>query len=295
MRIHKFYIALFLLPILLYSKSHAQIHVVDDAGNDVVIDAAAQRIVTLAPYLAENIFSAGAGDKLVGTVDFSDYPVVAKQVRRVGNYTRLDLEAIVSLRPDLVIAWQSGNTAAHIERLRSLGIKVYMSEPSGLKEIATEVERFGKLAGTEKEAAREASAYRSRLANLTRKYSNESSVSTFYQIWHQPLATVGGEQIISSVIHLCGGKNVFGNLKQLAPVVSIESVIAANPEAIIASGSDASRPEWLDRWKDWKMIAAVGRDNLFSIPPELMQRHTFRLLDGAQMLCEQLSVVRSRR
>ena len=160
---------------------------------------------------------------------------------------------------------------------------------------AIEIERRGRLAGTAEAADAAAIRFRTRLAGLQRQYGGRPVVRTFYQIWKQPLSTVGGRQIISSVIRLCGGENVFGGLETIAPVVTVEAVVAANPEAIVASGMGESRPDWLDDWKRWPAVTAVARNNLFFVPPELIQRHTPRLLDGAEALCRHLETARSRR
>ena len=273
----------------------AEVSTEDATGARIRLSQPAQRIVTLAPHLAETLFAAGAGHKLVGTVDFSNYPEAVKTIPRVGGYTRLDLEAIIALKPDLIVAWQSGNAPVNIEKLRSLGFQVYISQPDRIEDIATEIERIGRLAGTLDEAETTAREFRLRLAALQKRYETKPPVRTFYQIWKQPLSTVGGKQIISSVIRLCGGENVFGHLETLAPVVSVEAVIAANPETILASGMDEARPDWLDDWKHWPAIDAVARDNLFFIPPDIIQRHTPRLIDGTEQLCEHLDTVRNRR
>lgn len=277
------------------SAARADIVVPDDVGNTVRLVRPAERIITLAPHMAETLYAAGAGSKLVGTVEYSDYPAEVKKIPRVGGYTRFDLEAVVALKPDLIIAWHSGNAAAHVLKLRDLGFPVYVSQPNRIEDVASELERFGQLAGTSGVGNAAAARLRERHAALKKRYSQRPVVRTFYQIWKQPLTTVGGKQIISSVISLCGGENVFGKLEALAPVVTVEAVIAANPEAIITSGMADSRPEWLDDWKRWTSIAAVPRDNLFFIQPELIQRHTPRLLDGAERLCQHLETVRSRR
>ncbi len=277
------------------SAACADIVVPDDVGNTVRLVRPAERIITLAPHMAETLYAAGAGSKLVGTVEYSDYPAEVKKIPRVGGYTRFDLEAVVALKPDLIIAWHSGNAAAHVQKLRDLGFPVYVSQPNRIEDVASELERFGQLAGTSAVGNAAAARLRERHAALKKRYSQRPMVRTFYQIWKQPLTTVGGKQIISSVISLCGGENVFGKLEALAPVVTVEAVIAANPEAIITSGMADSRPEWLDDWKRWTSIAAVPRDNLFFVQPELIQRHTPRLLDGAERLCQHLETVRSRR
>ncbi len=273
----------------------AEVSVVDDSGATLRFAQPARRIVTLAPHLAETIFAAGAGDKLVGTVEFSDFPEAVRRIQKVGGYSRLDLEAIAALKPELIVGWSSGNSPAHIAKLRALGFPVYISQPNQIGDVASEIERLGILAGTEKAAHATAARFRERLADLQKRYSPRPAVRTFYQIWKEPLMTIGGKQIISDVVRLCGGENVFAQLETMAPTVTIEAVIATNPEAIVASGMNAARPEWLDDWKRWTSITAVARDNLFFVPPELIQRHTPRLLDGAERLCQHLETARGRR
>ena len=287
------------LPFLIFAVASglalADVSVVDDTGATVRLDRPARRIVTLAPHLAETVFAAGAGDKLAGAVEYSDYPAAAGKVPKVGGYSRLDLEAIVALKPDLIIAWQTGNAPVNIDKLRGLGFPIYVSQPNRLEDVAGEIERLGQLAGTSEAADAAARRFRARLADLRKQYGGRPTVRTFYQIWKQPLSTIGGRQIISSVIRLCGGENVFGGLETIAPVVTVEAVVAANPEAIVASGMGESRPDWLDDWKRWPAVTAVARNNLFFVPPELIQRHTPRLLDGAEALCRHLETARSRR
>ena len=273
----------------------AAVSVVDDSGATLRLARPAQRIVTLAPHLAETVFAAGAGDKLVGTVEFSDFPKAVKTLPKVGGYSRLDLEAIAALKPDLIIGWSSGNAPAHIEKLRALGLPVYISQPNQIGDVASEIERIGILAGTGSVGHAAATRFRERLADLQKRYSSRPTVRTFYQIWKEPLMTIGGNQIISDVVRLCGGENVFGKLETMAPTVTVEAVIAAGPEAIVASGMNAARPEWLDDWKRWTSITAVAHDNLFFVLPELIQRHTPRLLDGAERLCQHLETARDRR
>ena len=273
----------------------AGISVRDDTGATVSLAQPAQRIVTLSPHLAETVFAAGAGGQIVGTVDYSNYPEAARRIPRVGGYSRFDLEAVVALKPDLIIAWEGGNAPAHLQKLRRLGLPVYLSQISRLEDIAGEIERIGALAGARQSADTAARTFRQRLADLQARYAGRPVVRTFYEVWHQPLKTIGGQQFISSVIRLCGGENVFSTLTATAPDVTIEAVLAANPEAIIASGMGEARPEWLDDWQARPGLLAAQRKNLFFIPPDLIQRHTPRLLDGAERLCQHLETARSRR
>lgn len=277
------------------SLVQAEVAVVDDTGATVRLAQPARRIVSLAPHLTETLFAAGAGERVVGTVEYSDYPPAASRITRVGGYSRLDLERVAALQPDLIIAWQSGNAAAHVDRLRALGFRIYVSQPNRIADVASEIERLGVLAGSAPVAGRAAEAFRQRIAGLQKRYGGRPPVRTFYEIWKQPLMTVGRQQIISDVIRLCGGDNVFGQLDTMAPTVTVEAVIAANPEAIVASGMGEARPEWLDDWLRWTTITAVARGNLFFVPPDLIQRHTPRLLDGADLLCRHLETARSRR
>ena len=279
----------------LFSSAHADLRFKDDTGQEIRLKAPAQRIITLAPHAAESLYAAGAGDKLVGTVEYSDYPPAAKKVPRVGGYSRIDLEAVAALKPDLVIAWQSGNNMPQVDKLKALGLAVYVSQPNKMADIADQLERLGQLVGTETAANAAAASFRKRLENLQSANANKPKVRVFYQIWKSPLMTVGGPQIISDAIRLCGGENVFGHLGQMAPSISVEAVLEADPEAIIATGMGDAKPEWLHDWDKWTRLTAVKRGNLFHINPDIMQRHTPRILDGAEKLCAHLDVARSRR
>ncbi|MDH3901070.1 MAG: cobalamin-binding protein, partial [Gammaproteobacteria bacterium] len=211
----------------------AEISVVDDAGQQITLERPAQRIVSLAPNITELVFAAGAGGRLVGVSEYSDYPDAARSIRRIGGGSGLDLEAIAGLRPDLVIAWQSGNPSQPVKRLLELGFTVFISEPRHLQDITESLRRFGRLAGTDAVAARQSSDFEHRHEQLKRRYSDQEPVSVFYQVWDRPLMTVNGQHLISDVIRMCGGRNVFAELPALAPQITIEAVLAANPEVIV--------------------------------------------------------------
>lgn len=274
--------------------AHADIALRDDTQTEVRLAAPARRIVSLAPNITEVVYAAGAGGKLVGTVDFSDYPAAAKTLPRVGSYARVDIEAVAALRPDLVLAWDSGNPPAAVAQLRKLGIPVFVTEPKTLDDVARDLERYGTLAGTDAAGKAVARDFRSRLAALEKQYATRRPVRVFYEVWDEPLMTVNGRQIISDVIRLCGGDNIFADLPALAPTVSVEAVLAANPDAIIAGGMGEKNAAWLDPWKKWPRLKANAKGNLFFIDPNLLQRHTPRLLDGAERMCAQLEEARRR-
>lgn len=273
----------------------APVTVKDDLGNTVSLPAPATRIVTLSPSVVEVAYAAGAGDKIVATVEYSDFPESALKIPRVGGHSKINLEAVVAAKPDLVIAWESGNSPSALEKIRQLGIPIYMSQPHKMTDIPGEIERIGTLAATESVAKKSAREFRKRHQALVAKYSNRPPVTVFYQVWQNPLITIGGQQIMSDAISLCRGENIFASLKPLAPRVSFESVIAANPEAIITSGMADQSPELLDAWKKWPNLTATQRNNFFFIQSDLMNRSGPRILDGTQRLCEALQTARDHR
>jgi iron complex transport system substrate-binding protein len=274
--------------------AHSAPSVRDDYGEEVALEAPARRIVSLAPHLTELAYAAGAGGALVGAVDYSDYPDAARALPRVGSGAGVDIEAILALEPDLVLAWPSSGSARAVARLAALRVPVFRSEPRRLEEIPTTIERLGVLAGSTSVAARAASEFRARAARIEARYARRPKVRVFYQAWDRPLLTVNGEHLISRIIELCGGENVFAPLPQLAPQVDRESVLRADPDAIIASGAGAGDAPGLDAWRDMKGLAAA-RGHLYAVAPDLLQRHTPRVLDGAERVCSLLERVRAER
>lgn len=264
----------------------------DDAGTRVALPRAAQRIVSLAPHVTELLFAAGAGGKVVGVTEYSDFPPAAASIARVGAYSALDLERIAALRPDLVVAWGSGNPPGQVAALRRLGLPVFVSEPRRLDDVSATLRRIGDLAGTPAAAGTAADAFDRRRAALAAAQAGKPRLAVFYQIWDKPLMTINREHIISAVITLCGGDNVFAGLPSLAPTIGIEAVLRADPQVIVASGMDTRRPEWLDAWKAFPQLRAVRSGQLHAVPPDLLQRHTPRLLDGAEAMCAALDRAR---
>jgi iron complex transport system substrate-binding protein len=284
---------LFWLLLLGSLPLRAELAVTDDSGRELQLARPAQRIISLAPHITEQLYAVGSGAELVGAVEYSDYPEAAKRLPRVGGYSRLDLEAILALRPDLVVGWLSGNDNRQLERLEQLGIPVYRSEPRELADIASGLRRLGILSGHREEAAARADGFEQTLAQLRAAHHGQRPVRVFYQIWNRPLMTINGAHLISDVIRLCGGENVFAGLPALTPVVSEEAVIAVDPDIIIASGMGEARPEWLDEWRRWQGLRAVRNGRLRFIPPDLLQRATPRLLQGAERLCRMLEQARA--
>ncbi|WP_413662185.1 cobalamin-binding protein [Microbulbifer sp. CNSA002] len=282
------------LNLLLVSNTWADdsVRVKDARGQWVELPASAERIVALAPNIVENFYSAGAGDKLIAAVSYSDYPEQAKQLPEIGNYKAVNYESLLLLNPDLIVAWGSGNGDQMINKLEDLGFTVFVSESHTLEDIAVNVKRFGTLAGTSDYADKSAGEWLERLNQIQLSHKDLDSVSVFYQVWNEPLQTLNGDHLISDVIETCGGRNIFADALVLAPKISIESVLDRDPRVIIASGMGEGRPDWLDAWEAYPRINAVKEGNLFHVPPDIIQRHTFRVLDGMEMVCDHLNNAR---
>ena len=267
---------------------------VDDRGASVRLAAPAARIVTLAPHLAEIVFAAGAGDKLVGTVLFSDYPPAARDVPRVGDASRIDAERLLQLKPDLVLAWKSGNPAGDLLRLERLRVPVFVTEPSRLADITRLMRTVGALAGTRAAADQAAAAFDADMAALRERYSSRPAIRVFYEIWHRPLITINGRHVISDVIELCGGVNVFAEARSLTPAVSLEAVLATGPRAIVGGGSGLHAQAFAAQWRSYS-IRALREMALVHVAPDVIQRATPRIAAGARAVCEGLERIRRER
>lgn len=283
------------LMLLATGLADAAISVKDGSGATVTLAQPAQRVVTLAPHATELVFAAGAGARIVGASDYSDYPPAAAAIPRVGSSHQIDTERLLMLRPDLLVVWQGGNGERQLEPLRRLGVPIYQSEPKSLDDIPAEVERLGKLTGTEASALPAAAALRARLAGLAERYHGKPPVSVFYQVWDQPLYTLNGRQIVSDAIRLCGGVNVFADLPVLAPAVGVEAVLQKNPEVIVRGGKDGEEASGLAMWKRYPAMLAVRRGNLYTVSSDLMTRAGPRMVDGAEALCGLLEQARGKR
>jgi iron complex transport system substrate-binding protein len=288
--------------VAIYSSAQARaegLTVTDDTGAAVSLAAPAQRIVSLAPHVTELLFAAGGGARIVGAVSYSDYPPQAASIPRVGDNKSLDLERIVAMKPDLIVVWRHGNALRQIDRLRELHVPLFFSEPHRLDDIPVTIDKLGILLGTSAEANKASIAFRHDITNLRTRYASQPPVSVFYQVWDDPLMTLNGTHIVSEVIELCGGRNVFADLKPLVPTISTEAVLAADPEAIVTATPGATSSEHalpsLDTWRKWPSMKAVARGNLFGIDGDLINRPTPRLAIGAAALCEDLEAVRTRR
>ena len=285
-KIFPYFLALLFLSVS--SFVHAACTVIDDAGHSIHLAKPAARIISLAPDITETLFAIGAGHQVVAVIGGSDYPSAARSLPSVGSYSGVDLEKIVALHPDLIVTW-SYAFARQLAALKTFGIAVYTTKPQQLEDIPRTMKNLGCLAGAEKSANQAAEQFAARLARLRRNYQAKKEITVFYQIGSYSLMTINKDSWINQAITLCGGRNLFAGSKTIAPEVSWEAVISANPQVIINSAADET---WQARWQKWPEITAVKNHLLFSIHPDLIERAGPRVLDGVQQICLSLQQAR---
>jgi iron complex transport system substrate-binding protein len=273
----------------------AAITVLDDDGKQVTLQKPALRVIGMAPHATELIYAAGGGAKIIAAVDYSDYPEAAKSLPRVGSNRQVDMERVAALKPDLIVIWLHGSSERQIEQIRALGIPMFHSEPKKLAEIPDSLNRIGKLLGTEKVADAAAADLRKQLAALSARYAGRAPVRMFYQVWDKPLHTLNGGHIVSDAVRLCGGENIYAHMKVTAPVVSQESVLGEDPEAIVSTGERSKEDGGVAIWRPFTTMTAVRRNNLFRIDGNLLNRAGPRMIAGAAALCEKLELARQHR
>ncbi|WP_148864445.1 cobalamin-binding protein [Marinobacter fonticola] len=274
-----------LLALMAWALPCAALTATDDTGTQVTLETPPQRIISLAPHTTELLFSLGLGSRVVGVTEYSDYPPPAQAIPRVGRHDSFNLERILALKPDLVLAWASGNGSEIIDRLRQFDLPVFVLEPDTLTAVPEALVRLGRLTGTEERARVKAGQYRGQLEQLTQAYSERAPVRVFYQVWDAPLMTLAGDQYITDAIARCGGHNVFADLSGKTAAVSEEAVLARRPQMILSAGE--GEPESVfGRWRALGGIPAVEYDQLVLLPPDTLARPTLRLVDGLDQLCQ---------
>jgi len=273
---------LWLCLLLAVSAQADPIRLRDDAGQNLEFSRPPQRIISLAPHLTELLFAVGAGAQVVGVDGASDYPAAAQTLPRVGDYSRVNFERILALKPDLVVVWVGGNRAADIHRLKQMGVPVLQTQATRLDDVARLLRLMGRASGHIAEGEASARDYSVRLAELRVRFDRPSPVSVFYQVWDRPLMTVGGTHWISDALALCGARNVFADLHALSPVVSREAVLQRAPELIV-SGSDA--PDMRRGWQRFASLPAVRNQAFVRVDADRLHRLTPRLIEGVAELC----------
>lgn len=273
------WLAVWLVPTPLFAEQV----IIDDLGDVITFAAPPQRIVSLTPHITELLYAAGAGERLVAAVDYSDYPEAATRLPRIGNAERVDHERLVQLQPDLIIAWGSGTPAREIAALRRLGIPLYLSEPRRLNAIGAQLRAFGEIAGTSASAEIAAQDYERRLAALRARYATNPRRTLFYQLAQQPLLTVNRDHLINDVLSLCGGVNPFADVSALTPRVDIEAVLAARPEAVVFALYPGESVAAVQSF--WQRYGLPSATRYIGVPGDYIHRATPRVLEGVEQIC----------
>ncbi|MFT3906594.1 MAG: cobalamin-binding protein [Steroidobacteraceae bacterium] len=249
-----------------------------------------RRIVSLAPGATALLFAAGAGDRIVGTSDYSDEPEAARAIPRVSDALSLNVERILQLKPDVVVVWENGNSAARIAQLERLKLRIYRHRVARLADLAPALRRLGLLAGQGAQGERAASALEQRLKALRAAYASATPPGVLIQVWDQPVYTVGGTEILSDVLATCGYRNLFAELTTAAPALSVEAVLERKPALILALGPDeATGQQWLERWQRFATLPAVAQGRLVSFSDQRLTRMGPGTVAATEALCARLA------
>ncbi len=248
---------------------------------------AAQRVISLAPSMSEIMLELGAESRLVGVLDGGERPQGLAQVPSVGRFGTLDLETLLSLEPDLILLSAGSLADAQLRQLEDLGLPFYLGEPRNLEQLAEQFAEIGEQVGRRERGRQLRQQFLDGMQALRERYRRAQPLAVFYQIWHQPLYSIGGRQIIGEALQVCGARNVFDDLKLPAPQVSIEAVLAREPEVILG-GSGAE----LQHWQAWPQLPAVRLQQVWTVPDKGLERPSFQMLAATARLCEQLAQAR---
>jgi len=265
--------------------------VLDDLNQPVCVNQA-QRVLVLAPHLTEIVDFVGGLKQVVAVDGSSNYPVAVNILPKMGNPWMLGAEAILARKPDLVLVWQSGISMEVVAQLRKAGVAVFVSEPKSIAQVASTMQRLASLLGTSESTEPKVEEWLKAFATLRAQYAKAQPVSVFYQVWSQPLMTLGGQHVVSEVIALCGGRNVFADLPSLAAQVSVEGVLKRNPSVVLASGSAKDHRALVKQWSAWQGLVAVKRMGIYTIPGDILVRNGPRLIDASRQVCAHIDATR---
>ncbi len=245
----------------------------------------AQRIIALSPHSVELLYSIGAGDRIVGTTQFADYPESANDIPRIGGYNAINIERVLELKPDLIVVWASGNPSADLQQMKKLGLPTYESNPKKVDQIAHELIQLGKLTGLEENAKKVASDFLAQLNAARSQHANKAKVRFFYQLWPKPLRGIGPGSWINEIMTICGGENILHSGFSDYPEINVETVLLAKPEVILWPDHHGRETEKV-HWEHWPEIPAVKNGHIYELEGDHMHRFTVRILQGMNAVCD---------
>lgn len=274
------------------AQTHALVH--PKNSDNITKENAKQKlkIVALAPHIVEMLYDIGAGNQIIGTVEYADHPEAAKNIPRIGGYYGMQIEKLLALNPDVVIAWQSGNKQTDIEQIQRLGLKLVLSQPDKVADVAKELRMLGELTGHQKKAEQVAQAYENKLTQLRSENANKTPIKLFYQLWSEPMMTVNKNTWINQLINICQGENVFAKNPTDYPQISIENVIVAQPELMVIPDEKSKTPQPKINWQKWPEIPAVKHNRFIHVNADLLHRFSTRMLDGIEDMCRKIDLHR---
>jgi iron complex transport system substrate-binding protein len=277
-------------PLAVQAAAPAVRAVPDDLGAAVAVPAAPLRIVSLTPGATEMLFAAGAGGQLIATVQYSSEPPAARNVPRIGDVAAIDMERLVALHPDVVIAWPAGGNPAQRAKIEALGIPLYRQQVARLADLPVSLRRLGVLAGTPAVAEPAAAALDARLAALRRTYRAQGHrPSVLLQVWNRPIYTIGGRHLMSDALELCGARNVFADLPEPGPLVDTEAVIGRDPDIILAAAPPGEGAAWVADWQRFSGLAAVRNHRVVAFENQALSRLGPSVLDATEELCRTIA------
>ncbi len=279
----------FLLIFLLVFNAVAQ---ANELENEQPSQQQKPTIIALAPHIVEMLYDIGAGGQIIGTTDFADYPEQAKAIPRIGNYAKLQIERVIELQPDFILAWQSGNPSDDLERLKQLGFNIVYSEPKTFEDIAKEIRLFGKLSGHQKQAEKLSKQFLTELTSLKKAYQNKESITVFYELWSRPLTTVAKGSWPQQHLNICQATNPFEQVSTPYPQVNIEKILLTPIDLIIQPMSINQTAKEGFNWQDWPVIPAVKNNRIIQPDADALHRMTLRSLDELSKLCFEIDQVR---
>lgn len=277
------------VPATLARVAVGSLTVRDDLGQAVTLPESPVRIASLSPGATEMLFAAGAGSRVVATVEYSDEPAAARAVPRIGDVVAIDMERLLAARPQVVVAWPGGGNIAQTGAIERLGIPIYREQVNRLEDLGGSLRRLGVLMNTTDVAERAARALETQVAQLADTYRTATPRTVLLQVWNHPLYTLGGGQLISDVLRICGTRNIFNDLAEQAPAVDPEAVIARDPDIIVAASPPGAGAQWIADWQRFKSLRAVRRGNLFVFEDQRLTRLGPSVIDAAAGLCALLA------
>jgi vitamin B12 transport system substrate-binding protein len=251
-------------------------------------------IIALSPHIVEMLFDIGAGDQIIGTTSFADYPEQAKKIPRIGNYMRIQIERVIELQPDLIIAWKSGNPSDDLARLAQLGFNIVYSQPDTFKDIANELRSFASLTGHGERGKTVAKKFEQELNAITKTYQDKNEITGFYELWSRPLTTVAEGSWPQQFLNICKVKNPFEQVLTPYPQISIEQVLPASVQLIIQPLSNNQKDRESFNWQDWELIPAVANKHIIQPDADAMHRMTLRSLEALKALCKEIDDTRAK-